>query len=162
MPLFLYRPGHPKCAPGSTMVSAADLEFEEVKKAVGGEGKVAIFGDAHYAGIRSPIDGTIIDSRTKHRQYMKDNGLAMYDDFKDTWAAEQKRRDAVRSGHFDTKARKEIIEKAWYLNTEKGVTKKTPEVEVRERLSAGGAVVHVGDGIVPDADKGPVKLGVDD
>lgn len=162
MPLFLYRPGHPKCPPGSCMVSAADLSYEEVKKAVGGEGHVAIVGDSHYEGIRSPIDGAVIDSRTKHRQYMKDNNLAMYDDFKDTWAAAEKRREAVRTGHFDTKERKEAIEKAWYLNTEKGVTKKTPEVEVRERLSADGGVVHVGAGIVPDADKGPVKLSGDD
>lgn len=41
-------------------------------------------------------DGTPIDSRTKHREYMKANGLAMADDFKETWAKKQAERETIR------------------------------------------------------------------
>ena len=48
-------------------------------------------GDRHYDGLRAP-DGSDISSRTKHREYMRRNGLTTADDFKDTWAkAGQKR-----------------------------------------------------------------------
>jgi len=54
---------------------------------------VPIIGDTHYDGLRA-TDGTPIDSRSKHREYMKRNGLTTVDDFKGEWAqAAQKRAD---------------------------------------------------------------------
>ena len=51
----------------------------------------ALWNDKHYEGLKA-TDGTDISSRTKHREYMKRNGLTTADDFKDTWAkAGQKR-----------------------------------------------------------------------
>ena len=70
----------------------------------------ALAGDRHYDGLRA-TDGTPIDSRTKHREYMKRNGLAMVDDFKQTWAKAQKEREEYRSGTFkDPELRKELTE----------------------------------------------------
>lgn len=40
----------------------------------------ALWGDAHYDGQRA-TDGTPIDTRTKHREYMRANGLTTIDDF---------------------------------------------------------------------------------
>jgi hypothetical protein len=52
----------------------------------------ALWGDRHYEGLRA-TDGTDISSRTKHREYMKANNLAMADDFNNTWAKAQEQRD---------------------------------------------------------------------
>ena len=41
-----------------------------------------IIGDANYHGLRSPIDGADISTKTKHYEYMKQKGLALTDDFK--------------------------------------------------------------------------------
>lgn len=57
----------------------------------------ALAGDRHYDGLRA-TDGTDISTRTKHREYMKRNGLAMASDFKNTWASSQKEREALRTG----------------------------------------------------------------
>jgi hypothetical protein len=45
----------------------------------------ALWGDRSYEGMKAP-DGTDISTRTKHREYMKANGVTTMDDFKDTWA----------------------------------------------------------------------------
>jgi hypothetical protein len=55
----------------------------------------ALWGDRSYDGLRA-TDGTDISSRTKHREYMKANGLATMDDFKNTWAKAQEQRDHYR------------------------------------------------------------------
>lgn len=53
----------------------------------------ALAGDRYYDGLRAP-DGSDISSRTKHREYMKRNGLTVADDYKGEWArAEKERRD---------------------------------------------------------------------
>lgn len=53
----------------------------------------ALAGDRHYDGLAAP-DGTDISTRTKHREYMKRNGLTVADDYKGEWAkAEKDRRD---------------------------------------------------------------------
>lgn len=46
---------------------------------------VFIIGDKNYEGLRSPIDGADISTKTKHRTYMKDKNLAIADDFKGVW-----------------------------------------------------------------------------
>ncbi len=51
----------------------------------------AIASERHYDGLRAQ-DGTAIDTRAKHRQYMKDRNLTTIDDYASTWkkAAEQR------------------------------------------------------------------------
>lgn len=68
----------------------------------------ALAGDRHYDGLVA-TDGTDISTRTKHREYMKRNGLTMADDFKGTWAKEQKEREALRTGTFQDKHLRETI-----------------------------------------------------
>lgn len=69
----------------------------------------ALAGDRHYDGLRAP-DGTDISSRTKHRQYMKDQGVTVYDDFKGTFKKAEQERNALRQGEFtDRELRQELI-----------------------------------------------------
>lgn len=68
----------------------------------------ALAGDRHYDGLRS-TDGTPIDSRTKHREYMKRHGLTVADDFKETWAKSQKEREAYRAGTFKDRELRETL-----------------------------------------------------
>lgn len=68
----------------------------------------ALAGDRHYDGMRAQ-DGTDISSRTKHREYMKRHGLTTYDDFKQTFAKEQEKREQFRQAqHTDSELRQEI------------------------------------------------------
>lgn len=55
----------------------------------------ALWGDRSYDGMKAP-DGTDISSRSKHREYMKANGLTTADDFSGTWAKAQTERDHYR------------------------------------------------------------------
>ena len=43
-------------------------------------------------------DGTVIDSKAKHRAYMKRAGVTTMDDFKDEWAQKRKERDEFYTG----------------------------------------------------------------
>lgn len=63
-----------------------------------------LWGDRHYDGLKA-TDGADISTRTKHREYMKANGVTMADDFKQTWAQakEQRERQFTQGGSF-TKA----------------------------------------------------------
>ena len=76
--------------------------------------RVPVVGDAHYDGLRSPVDGADISSRTKHRNYMKATGLALADDYKGEWAQAEKRRERVLAGDFDRKERRDAIGRAIY------------------------------------------------
>ena len=76
----------------------------------------ALAGDRHYDGLRA-TDGSDISSRTKHREYMKSKGLTMADDFKGTWGAAAKEREALRSGTFQDKGLRETIAKELYTKT---------------------------------------------
>ena len=57
----------------------------------------ALWNDRSYDGLAA-TDGTPINSRTKHREYMKANGLTTTDDFKNTWAESRRQRDAYFTG----------------------------------------------------------------
>jgi len=59
-------------------------------------------------------DGTLIDSKAKHRDYMKRAGVTTMDDFKDTWEEKRKERDAFYTpgASHDSKARREDLERA--------------------------------------------------
>ena len=54
-------------------------------------------GDRHYDGLQA-TDGADISTRTKHREYMKANGVTVADDFRETWAKSRERQDAYRQG----------------------------------------------------------------
>ena len=53
----------------------------------------ALWNDRHYDGLAS-TDGVAIDSRSKHREYMRSRGLTTADDFRNEWdRAAQRRAD---------------------------------------------------------------------
>ena len=67
----------------------------------------ALWGDRSYAGLRA-TDGTPIDTRTKHREYMKKNNLTTVDDFKDHFEREERRRISFQQGE-DAERRADIV-----------------------------------------------------
>lgn len=72
------------------------------------------FSDRLYSG--KPFkghDGTVINSKRKHREYMKRNNLTTTDDYSGEWARARERREAIASGKpFDTAARREQVARA--------------------------------------------------
>jgi len=71
------------------------------------------FSDRLYSGTPFKAhDGTIIDSKKKHREYMKRHGLATADDFKGEWARAEKRREDVYTGRHDKQQRREAVMRA--------------------------------------------------
>jgi len=72
----------------------------------------ALWNDRSYDGLRA-TDGTPIDSRSKHREYMKVNGLTTADDFTNTWAKSRQQRDAYFTGQSGSGAvRREDVARA--------------------------------------------------
>lgn len=63
----------------------------------------ALAGDRHYDGLRA-TDGTDISTRSKHREYMKRNGLTTADDFTASWRAAEEQRNRYRRGEPGTGA----------------------------------------------------------
>lgn len=51
-----------------------------------------------YGNVTPATDGTPLDSRTKHRNYMKRNNLTMAEDFTGTWEKASKEREAFQRG----------------------------------------------------------------
>lgn len=74
--------------PDGTLVDSADYEHPPLRADAG-----ALWGDAHYDGLRA-TDGTPIDTREKHRAYMRSHGLTTVDDFTEQWQRDRARRDA--------------------------------------------------------------------
>jgi hypothetical protein len=75
--------------------------------------RLQINTDSHYAGLRA-TDGTPIDSRTKHRAYMKANNLALADDFKGVWQKAEVERGKWARGELKDKQRHEAMGRLWY------------------------------------------------
>jgi hypothetical protein len=71
----------------------------------------ALWGDRIYDGMRAS-DGTPIDSRTKHRRFMKERNLTTVDDYKETWKGDAKVREEIRTDGGDHKERKRQIVEA--------------------------------------------------
>lgn len=71
----------------------------------------ALWGDRHYDGLRH-TDGTPIDSRTKHRQFMKERNLTTADDFTGTWEKAKKEREDFHTTGGDHKERREQLARA--------------------------------------------------
>jgi hypothetical protein len=77
------------------------------------------FSDRAYSGtpFKAP-DGTVINSKAKHREYMKRTGLTTADDFTQTWAKKAEERAAFYENRdYDKKARREAVERAIYKVT---------------------------------------------
>jgi hypothetical protein len=71
------------------------------------------FSDRLYSGTPFKAhDGTVIDSKRKHREYMKRHSLATMDDFQGDWERKQQQREAVFTGKHDREARREAIRRA--------------------------------------------------
>lgn len=75
-----------------------------------GVARVELMLDGHYDGLRA-TDGTPIDSRAKHREYMHRHGLAMADDFKGVWAKADARRAEFSTTGGDHAARRATVER---------------------------------------------------
>lgn len=73
----------------------------------------ALAGDRHYDGLCA-TDGSDISTRTKHREYMKRNGLTMTSDFTNEWANAAKKREQMRSGTHDDPGLRRAIERELY------------------------------------------------
>jgi hypothetical protein len=76
----------------------------------------ALAGDRHYDGMQA-TDGTPIDTRTKHRQYMKEKGLTIMTDFTQTWKDAAKERAVIASGQ-STAERKRDVQEAFTRATQ--------------------------------------------
>ena len=74
-----------------------------------------LWGDRHYDGQRTPA-GDDISTRTKHRDYMRRNGLTTADDYTQQWAADRKARvDALTTGGDHAGRRADVIRAAQYV-----------------------------------------------
>ena len=83
------------------------------RRRVDGSGDGWRFSDRLYSGTPFKAhDGTIIDSKKKHREYMKRHNLATVDDYQQTWKQAEQRREAVFTGKADREARREAIRRA--------------------------------------------------
>jgi hypothetical protein len=80
---------------------------------VDGSGDGWRFSDRAYSGAPFVApDGTVINSRKKHQDYMKRTGLTTADDFKGTWDAAAKKREEYFAGQHDKRERREAVERA--------------------------------------------------
>ena len=57
-------------------------------------------------------DGTVINSRKKHREYMRRHGLTTVDDYSNTWKEKQKEREAFYTGQHDREGRRQDVARA--------------------------------------------------
>jgi len=68
----------------------------------------AMWGDRHYDGQRTQ-DGVDISTRTKHREYMRSRGLAMADDYRQTWARAAEQRERWYTHGADASRREDVV-----------------------------------------------------
>lgn len=64
----------------------------------------ALASERHYENLRAQ-DGTPIDTRAKHRAYMKANNLTTVDDFSKTWKRDAEARASRLAGDDPQRAR---------------------------------------------------------
>ena len=67
----------------------------------------ALWNDRSYDGLAA-TDGTPINSRTKHREYMKANNLTTLDDFQGELASARQHRDDYYTGKKGTVTRQDV------------------------------------------------------
>lgn len=66
-----------------------------------------IMGDQYYDGLCAS-DGTDISTRSKHREYMKRNGLVTFDDYAESFKKAEAERTAYRTGESGSVSRRDI------------------------------------------------------
>lgn len=88
--------------------------MERMLVVAGGDGLAnPLAGDRHYDGLQA-TDGTDISTRTKHREYMKRNGLTMESDFTQTWAKAAEERQQRRQGTHHDPGLRRMLERELY------------------------------------------------
>ena len=89
------------------------VEGPAPRKADQGSGDGWRFSDRLYsaAPFKAP-DGTVINSRRKHRDYMRRHNLTTMDDYTQTWEQAAKRRADYCEGRHDRHERREAVERA--------------------------------------------------
>jgi hypothetical protein len=75
----------------------------------------ALASERHYDGLRAQ-DGTPIDTRAKHRAYMRANNLTTADDFAETWKRDARER-AERLAGEDPQRRADVARAISELET---------------------------------------------
>jgi len=103
---FYYRPGHPR-ADELGFVNADDLA--EIPMEPPQALHAPVMSGRFYENTQA-TDGSDIGSRSKHREYMKRNGLTTADDFSPRYF-EQVKKDREESSR---KSRRETIERRLY------------------------------------------------
>ena len=66
-----------------------------------------------YGGMAA-TDGTLINTRKRHREYMKRNNLALAHEASGIWAQQAKEREQIQRGTHDSAERREAIGRALY------------------------------------------------
>jgi len=75
----------------------------------------ALAGDRHYDTIMAPDGVTRLDTRSKHREYMRQHNLTIAEDYKGEWAkAEVKRKERFAGTHHDNR---KILEREFNRRT---------------------------------------------
>jgi hypothetical protein len=80
---------------------------EVVDEAVPARRDGLLYNDRIYDGLRAD-DGTDISSRSRHRDYMRQNGLTTMDDFAGEWAKARQQRDDYFTGKRGSISRSDI------------------------------------------------------
>lgn len=80
--------------------------------------RVELMTGAFYDGTQA-TDGTPIDTRKRHREYLKATDSAMASDFTDTIARAKAEREAIRNGTHRTREARQATEAAW-VEVERG------------------------------------------
>lgn len=75
------------------------------------DAKVHFLTDAGYENLQY-MDGTDISTRKKYYQFMKDRKLTHMNDFKESWAKAEARRESVRTDGGDHEKRRRAIRAA--------------------------------------------------
>lgn len=73
-----------------------------------------------YGSLPPATDGTRLDTRKRHREYLKRNNLTIADDFKSTWEKANESRERMSRGDFDHERRRETIGRVAYELEKKG------------------------------------------
>lgn len=109
MAKWVYKPGHPK-ANDRGFVAWEDYGDWTEERAL----DAPILSGRFYENVQSPIDGSDIGSRTKHREHMKQHNVTIATDYAGEWEKAKAQREAMQKGEHDTSERKEAVERAWY------------------------------------------------
>lgn len=109
MARYLYRPGHP-LANERGFVEASQADLEDPSLAL----NAPILSGRFYEDAPPATDGTPINSRARHREYMRVNGLAMESDYREHRQQKAKERESLFTDGGDHKARREAVARAAY------------------------------------------------